>query len=89
MTTRTESGTELTDTELKVVRLVAMAWSDQRIAEELVVSIRTVQAHLRNAYAKTGATNRVQICNWLWGPSERPSGQGPQGRAWRRLSGGD
>jgi DNA-binding NarL/FixJ family response regulator len=67
MTTRTEPGTELTDAELKVVRLVAMAWSNQRIAEELVVSIRTVEAHLRNAYHKTGAANRVQISNWLWG----------------------
>ena len=67
MTTRTEPGTELTDAELKVVRLVAMAWSDQKIAEELVVSVRTVQTHLRNAYAKTGARNRVQISNWLTG----------------------
>jgi DNA-binding NarL/FixJ family response regulator len=70
MTTRTEPGTELTDVELKVVRLVAMAWSDQRIAEELVVSITTVQTHLRSAYAKTGARNRVQISNWLWGVDE-------------------
>jgi DNA-binding CsgD family transcriptional regulator len=61
MTTRTEPGTEL-----KVVRLVAMAWSDQKIADELFASIRTVQAHLRNAYHKTGARNRVEVCQWLW-----------------------
>jgi DNA-binding CsgD family transcriptional regulator len=67
MTTRTEPGTELTDAELKVVRLVAMAWSDQKIADELVVSIRTVQTHLRSVYVKTGARNRVQISNWLMG----------------------
>jgi DNA-binding CsgD family transcriptional regulator len=66
MTTRTEPGTELTDAELKVVRLVAMAWSDQKIADELFASIRTVQAHLRNAYHKTGARNRVEVCQWLW-----------------------
>lgn len=70
MTTRTEPGTELTDAELKVVRLLAMAWSDQQIADELVVSIRTVQTHLRNAYAKTGTHNRVQISRWLWGATE-------------------
>ena len=66
MTTRTEPGIDLTDAELKIVRLVAMAWSDQQIADQLVVSVRTVHAHLRNAYAKTGTHNRVQISNWLW-----------------------
>lgn len=67
MTTRTEPGTELTDAELKVVRLVAMARTNQQIAESLFVSVSTVQTHLQNAYTKTGTHNRVQISNWLWG----------------------
>lgn len=70
MTTRTEPGTELTDSELTIVRLVAMARSNQEIARELSVSVRTVEAHLRNVYAKTGTHNRVQICNWLMGGTE-------------------
>ena len=70
MTTRTEPSTELTDSELTIVRLVAMARSNQEIARELSVSVRTVEAHLRNVYAKTGTHNRVQISNWLTGPTE-------------------
>ena len=57
MSTRTEPGTDLTDAELTVVRLVSMAKSDQQIAGELVISIRPAQARLRNAYTKTGTHN--------------------------------
>jgi NarL family two-component system response regulator LiaR len=70
MTIRTEPGTELTDAELKVVRLVAMGRNSAEIAEELVVSVGTVQTHLRNAYAKTGTSDRTQLCRWLWGDVE-------------------
>lgn len=69
MTTRTEPGTELTDGELTIVRLVAMARRNQDIARELSISVGTVEAHLRNVYAKTGTHNRVQISNWLMGPT--------------------
>jgi DNA-binding CsgD family transcriptional regulator len=70
MTTRTEPGTDLTDSELTIVRLGAMARSNQEIARELSISVRTVNAHLRNVYAKTGTRNRVQISNWLMGGTE-------------------
>ncbi len=70
MTTRTEPGAELTDSELTIVRLVAMARSNQDIARELSIPVRTVETHLRNIYAKTGTNNRVQISNWLIGGTE-------------------
>jgi DNA-binding CsgD family transcriptional regulator len=67
MTTRTEPSTALTDSELAIVRLVAMGRRNAEIASELFISIRTVEAHLRNAYTKTARRNRTEISRWLWG----------------------
>ena len=61
------AGTPLTERELSILRLVADGLTNKQIADELFVSIRTVQTHLVNVYAKTGAKNRVQAMNWLLG----------------------
>lgn len=45
--------------ELEVLGLVATGHSNQEIAEQMVVSINTVRAHLRNLYAKLNARNRI------------------------------
>lgn len=66
MATITTPGTDLTDSELTVVRLVAMGRSNAQIAAALFISVRTVECHLANAYKKTETHNRVQITNWLW-----------------------
>jgi DNA-binding NarL/FixJ family response regulator len=49
---------ELTAREVEVLRLVARGLSDAQIAHILVISPRTVNAHLRNIYSKLGITSR-------------------------------
>jgi len=49
---------DLTAREREVATLAARGLPDQQIADELFVSIRTVHAHLRSAYAKLGVSGR-------------------------------
>jgi DNA-binding NarL/FixJ family response regulator len=49
----------LTAREVDVLRLVAIGLSDAEVAERLVVSVRTVNAHLRSIYRKVGVHSRV------------------------------
>jgi len=49
---------DLSERELEVLRLVAQGLSDARIAEILVNSPRTVNAHLRSIYRKLDITSR-------------------------------
>jgi class 3 adenylate cyclase/DNA-binding CsgD family transcriptional regulator len=49
----------LTAREVDVLRLVAVGLSDAQVAAQLVVSVRTVNAHLRSIYRKTGAHSRA------------------------------
>jgi DNA-binding NarL/FixJ family response regulator len=45
--------------EVEVLRLLAGGLSNQEIADRLVLSVRTVQRHVENIYAKTGAHGRA------------------------------
>jgi predicted ATPase/DNA-binding CsgD family transcriptional regulator len=49
----------LTDRELDVLRLVAQGFSNDAIANRLVVSPRTVHAHLRSIFDKLGVSTRA------------------------------
>jgi DNA-binding CsgD family transcriptional regulator len=49
---------ELTAREVEVLRLVARGLSDAQVAETLVISPRTVNAHLRSIYIKLDITSR-------------------------------
>jgi DNA-binding CsgD family transcriptional regulator len=55
----------LTRREREIAWLAARGRSDQEIADELVVSIRTVQTHLYNAYAKLGIDGRGGLADAL------------------------
>jgi predicted ATPase/class 3 adenylate cyclase/DNA-binding CsgD family transcriptional regulator len=44
--------------ELEVLRLLATGLTDAQIAEQLVLSLHTVHAHLRTIYSKLGVTSR-------------------------------
>lgn len=52
------SSYDLTAREEEVLRLVARGLTDAQIAESLVISPRTVNAHLRSIYAKLDITSR-------------------------------
>ncbi|HEY7031875.1 MAG TPA: AAA family ATPase [Thermomicrobiales bacterium] len=54
----------LTDREIEVVRLVARGHSDRQISDELYVSPRTVNAHIRNILGKTECGNRTELSVW-------------------------
>ena len=49
----------LTAREVEVLRLVARGRSNQEIATELVLSVRTVERHIANIYDKIGASGRA------------------------------
>ena len=52
------SGAALTSREIEVLRLLTQDLSNPQIAEKLVVSRRTVDAHLRSIYGKLGVKSR-------------------------------
>lgn len=51
----------LTVRELEVARLAAEGLNNQDIADRLVLSVRTVEAHLAHSYTKLGITSRTQL----------------------------
>lgn len=55
---------ELTERERKVVVLIARGMSNGEIANELVLSKRTVEKHIANILSKLGLANRAQIVRW-------------------------
>jgi non-specific serine/threonine protein kinase len=55
---------DLTERELEVLRLLAAGLTYAQIADQLVLSIHTVHAHLRAIYAKLGVTSRSQAARF-------------------------
>ena len=55
---RTMHPAGLTDREVEVLRLVAQGLSNAEIAEQLVISLLTVKAHMRSLYNKLGISSR-------------------------------
>ncbi len=53
----TTSPDGLSARELEVLRLLATGLTDAQIAEQLVLSLHTVHAHLRTIYSKLGVTS--------------------------------
>src|SRR3712207_4793028 len=49
----------LSPRELDILRLAAEGRDNEAIAAELVLSVRTVERHLQNAYAKLGLQGRT------------------------------
>lgn len=50
----------LTDREIEVLRLAAQGKSNREIADELVLSVRTVEAHLGHIFDKLGVGSRTE-----------------------------
>ncbi|MET0765845.1 MAG: AAA family ATPase [Blastococcus sp.] len=57
----------LTSQELVVARLAAVGRTNREIAGELVVSVKTVEYHLRNAFQKLGVARRRELAARLAG----------------------
>ena len=55
---KTRTG-ELTEREIQVLHLIASGKSNQQIASELVLSLRTVERHISNIYQKIGAHGKA------------------------------
>jgi non-specific serine/threonine protein kinase len=55
------SGNQLTPREREVVGLVARGMSNREIAEALIVTERTVEAHVSKALGKLGLNSRTQV----------------------------
>jgi predicted ATPase/DNA-binding CsgD family transcriptional regulator len=56
---RWRSPHALTARELEVLRLVAAGQSNREIADELVLSVRTIERHINNLYAKIDARGKA------------------------------
>src|SRR5205823_2568122 len=56
---------ELSATELRVARLAADGLTNQAIAEQVFVSVKTVESNLKRAYRKLGISSRAQLARAL------------------------
>ena len=61
-TTSYDSG--ISPRELEVLHLIAAGRSNPQIAQELVISLNTVQRHVSNILGKTGAANRTEAAGY-------------------------
>ena len=60
MREETEEVCPLTERELDVLRLLAKGWTNARIAQELIVSERTVRFHVENLLKKLEVSSRTE-----------------------------
>jgi len=59
----------LTAREREVAALIAQGKSNRAIADELVVGVSTVEAHISHIFTKLGFASRAQIAAWAVGKS--------------------
>jgi DNA-binding CsgD family transcriptional regulator len=62
---RVQEPGELTPTERRVAELAADGLANKEIARSLFVTVRTVEVHLKHAYAKLGIRSRTQLARRL------------------------
>ena len=63
----------LSEREREVVLLVMRGLSNRDIAEELVITRKTAEAHIGHILTKLALTNRVQIATWGYDRGLAPS----------------
>lgn len=54
----------LSEREAEILGLLAQGLTNKDIAQALIVSVRTVEAHLRNLFAKLGVRSRTEAALW-------------------------
>ena len=57
----TDKNIPLTNREIEILKLIAQEYSNSEIAEELFISIRTVDTHRRNLIEKLGVKNTAGL----------------------------
>jgi len=57
-------GSLLTRRERQILKLIIREYSNQEIAEELFISVLTVETHRKNIFRKTGAGSLVGLVNF-------------------------
>ncbi|MBD1921659.1 helix-turn-helix transcriptional regulator [Microcoleus sp. FACHB-831] len=59
----------LSDRELQIIDLVSDGLTNDKIAQKLEISKRTVDNHISNILTKTKTNNRVELVRWAlqWG----------------------
>ena len=55
------SSGELTEREIEVLRLVTGGYTNEEIADKLVISVNTVRNHVASLLLKTGYRNRIEL----------------------------
>jgi NarL family two-component system response regulator LiaR len=58
--------TELTEREMEVHKLIASGSSNQKIADQLVISVGTVKGHVSNILGKLHLADRTQAAVYAW-----------------------
>jgi NarL family two-component system response regulator LiaR len=58
--------TTLTEREMEVLKLIARGYSNERIAEQLVISMGTVKGHVSNILSKLHLVDRTQAAAYAW-----------------------
>jgi DNA-binding NarL/FixJ family response regulator len=65
----------LSDRETEVLHLLAHGYTNKDIAQALLISVRTVEAHLRSIYGKLNVRSRTEAVLWAvrrgYGPQDR------------------
>jgi NarL family two-component system response regulator LiaR len=56
----------LTEREMEVLKLIAKGYSNERIADQLVISIGTVKGHVSNILSKLHLVDRTQAAAYAW-----------------------
>ncbi|MGH3673041.1 MAG: LuxR C-terminal-related transcriptional regulator, partial [Pseudonocardiaceae bacterium] len=78
----------LTESELRVVRLIAQGLTNRETASRLFLSPHTVDSHLRHSFTKLGVNSRVELTRQVLaheheaGCTEYPQVKGPQRSRW-------
>ena len=57
----------LTDSELKIINLIAQGATNRDVATQLHLSLHTVKTHVHNAFVKLGITSREQLAQLIRG----------------------
>ncbi len=61
-----EDDAGLTGRESEILSLLARGFSNREMADQLVLSPRTIERHLENLYRKTGARNRAEATAYAY-----------------------